>query len=79
MQETLYQTADAEFSLSGSGCRRHSFKQRMQNSLYQTAEALSESDAEDHSDQKTLYQMRLHLIECLLHPLSDRETSASAV
>ena len=39
MQETLYQTADAEVSLSDSGCRRHSIRQRMQKSLYQTADA----------------------------------------
>ena len=54
MQETLYQTADAEVSLSDSGCRRHSIRQRMQETLYQTA------DAEVHSIrqrmQETLYQ-----------------------
>ena len=67
-QETLYQTADAEDSLSDRGCRRHSIssgcrrlsiRQRMQETLYQTADAC--------------------LIECLLHPLSDGETPASAV
>ena len=44
MQETLYQTGDEEVSLSDCGCRRHSIKQRMQKSLYQTAM------------QETLYQ-----------------------
>ena len=39
VQETLYQTADAEVFLSDSGCRRHSIRQRMQKSLYQTADA----------------------------------------
>ena len=39
MQETLYQTAGAEVSLSDSGCRRHSIRQRMQESLLQTADA----------------------------------------
>ena len=39
MQETIYQTADAEVSLLDSGCRRHSIRQRMQKSLYQTADA----------------------------------------
>ena len=34
MQETLYQTADAEVSLSHSGCRRHSIRQRMQETFY---------------------------------------------
>ena len=34
----LYQRADAEVSLSDSGCRIHSIRQRMQKSLYQTAE-----------------------------------------
>ena len=38
MQETLYQTADAEVSLSDSGCMRHSIRQRMQKYLYQTAD-----------------------------------------
>ena len=44
MQETLYQTAevsllqkaDADVSLSDSGCRRHSIRQWMQETLYQT-------------------------------------------
>ena len=39
MQETLYHTADAEVSLSVSGCRRHSIRLRMQEYLYQTAVA----------------------------------------
>ena len=48
MQESLYQTADtgntlseadAEVSLSDSGCRRHSIRQRMQETLYQPAAA----------------------------------------
>ena len=39
MQETLYLTADAGDSLSDSGCRRLSIRHRMQESLYQTADA----------------------------------------
>ena len=49
MHETLYQTTDAGLisvrqrmqgvSLSDSGCRRLSIRQRMQESLYQTADA----------------------------------------
>ena len=39
MQEELCQTADAEVSLSDSGCRRHPIRQQMQKSLYQTADA----------------------------------------
>ena len=31
--------ADARVSLSDSGCRRHSIKQEMQESLYQTSDA----------------------------------------
>ena len=38
MQETLYQTVDAEVSLSDNGCRRYSIRQRMQETLYQTAD-----------------------------------------
>ena len=39
MQETIYQTADAEVSLLDSGCRSLSIRQRMQGKLYQTADA----------------------------------------
>ena len=39
MQETVYQTADAEVSLSDSGCLRHSIRQRLQETVYQTADA----------------------------------------
>ena len=39
MQETLYETADAEDSLSDIGCMRHSIRQRMQETLYQAANA----------------------------------------
>ena len=39
MQETLYQPADAGVSLSDSGCKSLSFRQRMQESLNQTADA----------------------------------------
>ena len=34
MQESLYEAADAGVSLSDSGCRRLSIRQRMQKSLY---------------------------------------------
>ena len=62
MQESLNQTADAGETLSDSGCRSLSIRQRMQETLYQT------KDAGD-----TLSDLGL------LHQLSDRETSASAV
>ena len=39
MQETLFQTADTEVSLSDSGGRSLSIRQRMQKSLYKTAHA----------------------------------------
>ena len=39
MQETLYQTADAEVSPSYSGCRSPSVIQQMQETLYQTKDA----------------------------------------
>ena len=39
MQESLYQTADAEDTLSDSGCRSVSIRQRMQETLYKTADA----------------------------------------
>ena len=35
MQETFYQTADAEVSLSHSGCRGLSIRHQMQETLYQ--------------------------------------------
>ena len=71
MQESLYQTADAEDSLSDSGCRRHSIRQLKQESLhrradagdYQTADAgvyLSDSGCRSlsirHRMQETPYQ-----------------------
>ena len=39
MQETIYQIVDAEVSVLDSGCRRHSIRQPIQKSLYQTAVA----------------------------------------
>ena len=39
MQETLYETADAEDTLTDRGCRRHSIGQLMQETLYQTGDA----------------------------------------
>ena len=39
MQETLYQTPDAEVSLSDSGYRSLSIIKRRQKTLYQTAAA----------------------------------------
>ena len=39
MQETLYKTADAGDTLSDSGYRSIFIRQRMQKSLYQTADA----------------------------------------
>ena len=41
MQKSLYQTADAGDTLSESGCRRLSIRQRMQKPLYQTADAVN--------------------------------------
>ena len=107
MQEYLHQTADAGDSLSDSGFRRHSIRQRMQEFGYLTADAgVSLSDSEcrrlsiRQQMQETLYQTAdagdrereapasavswgvcciRCLIERLLHPLSDGDTSASAV
>ena len=39
MQETLYQRADAGDTLSDSGCRSVSIRQRMQDTLYLAADA----------------------------------------
>ena len=39
MQESLYQTEDAEVSLSDSGGRSLSIRQRMRKTLYQTEDA----------------------------------------
>ena len=49
MQETLYQTADAVDSLSFSGCRSLSIRQRMQETLYQTVDVgdIQTADAGD--------------------------------
>ena len=66
MQETLYHAADAGVSLSDSGCRSLSIRQRMQETLYQT------SDAGDTLSDRCL-------LEILMHLLSDRDTPATAV
>ena len=94
MQETLYQTADAGDSLSDSGCRSLSIRQRMQEFLYKTGDAkasLSDSGCRSLSIrqrmQETLYQTAdaeytlsdRCLLEKLLHPLSDGDTKASSV
>ena len=68
MQTPLYQTADAGNTL---------ITQRMQDTLYQTADAgVSQSD---NGCRRHSIRCSRCLIECLLHPLGDRETSASAV
>ena len=86
MQKTLYQTADAEVSLSDSGCRSLSIRQRMQETLYQTADAEVSLYTADAGVSQSENGCRRHSIRCsrclierLLHPLEDRETSASAV
>ena len=84
MQETLWQRADAEVSLSDSGCRIHSIRQRMQRSLYQTADA---GDTLSAKMQESLYQtadagITLSASGCrMLETLyqTSVETSASAV
>ena len=79
----VYQTADAGYTLLGSGCRGRSIRQRMQETLNQIADAgISLSD----SGCKRLY----HTADAGVSPsdsgcrrlsirLSDRETPASAV
>ena len=52
MHESLYQTADAGVSLSDSGCRRLSIRQRMHETFYQTADA---GDSVRQQMQETLY------------------------
>ena len=53
MQKSLYQTADAGDTLSDSGFRSLSIRQRMQETLYQTADA--EVSIRQRM-QETLYQ-----------------------
>ena len=97
MQETLYQTADAGdtqqtadagYSLSDSGCRRHFIRQQMHTCLHITADAgdsLSDSLCRSlfirQRMQETLYQ-RADAGDTLSDSgctLSDRETSAQIV
>ena len=54
MQETFYQTADAEVSLSDCGCRKHSIRQLMQKPLVKTADAGNTFITQRM--QETLYQ-----------------------
>ena len=83
MQETLHQRADVGVSLSDSRCRSISIRQRMQETLYQTAGA---RDSIRQPMQETIYQtadagdsLSECLIERLLHLLSDTESHASSV
>ena len=72
MQETLYHPADAGVSLSDSGRRRHSIKQRMQKSLHQTADAgdtLSDSGCRDISIRQRMHET--------LYQTADAEVSLS--
>ena len=75
MQETFHQTADAGDSLSDSGCRSFSIRQRMQEFLYQTPDA---GDSLSDSGCRRL-SFRQPMQESLLHPLSDTESPASTV
>ena len=50
MQETLYQTADEDDTLSASGCRSLSIRQRMQETLNHTADAGVLYQTEDAGD-----------------------------
>ena len=62
MQVTLYQTAGAGDTLADSGCRSLSIRQRMQVSIYQTANAGALHQTADAGDsiskqmQETLFQ-----------------------
>ena len=63
MQVSLYQTADAEHTLSDRGCRRHSIRHRLQETLYQTSvqeplyqTAYAGDTLSDSVMQETLYQ-----------------------
>ena len=54
MQETFYQAADAEVSLSDCGCRKNSIRQLMQKPLVETADAGNTFITQRM--QETLYQ-----------------------
>ena len=59
MQATLYQTAGAGVSISESGCRSFYIGQRMQETLYQTADAVVSGCRSFYIGQRmqeTLYQ-----------------------
>ena len=55
MQETLYQTPDAEDSLSDSGRRSLSIRQPIQETVYQTSDAGDRHSIRQRI-QATLYQ-----------------------
>ena len=71
MQETLYQTLDAEVSLLDMSSRRRSFREGLQESLYQTSDA----------GLIRLLESLLHLLSDResLHPLSASDTPATDV
>ena len=77
---------DAGVSLSDNGCRRLSFRQRMQETLYQTADAghsirqrMQESLYQTADARDSLSDSVRCLKERLLHSLSDGQSPASAV
>ena len=50
MQKSPFQTADAGVSRSDSGRRRHSIRQRMQESLYKSLYQTADAEADDARD-----------------------------
>ena len=67
--DPLYKKTDAGDTLSDSGYRSISIRQRMQKSMMQSVYQTAASQLQESLNRETLY----------LHPLSDRVSSASAV
>ena len=85
MQESLYQRVDVGDTLSDSGCKKLSIRQRMQETLLSTADAgdtLSDSGCRSLSItqrmQESLNQKQMQETLYQMQPLSDRVSSASA-
>ena len=79
--ETLYQTADAEISLSDSGCRRLSIRLRIQETVYQIADAgdYQTAGAEESLSDCGCRSIYIRQFVWESDPLSDKVSPASAV
>ena len=86
MQESLNQIADAGDTLSDSGCRSLSIRQRMQETFYQAVDAevsLSDCGCRKNSIRQVMQKPLVEKADAgntfITQRMQDRDTSVSAV